>query len=296
MNDGPLVSVVVRTKDEAASIGRTLDLLAGQTVADRSEVIVVDSGSRDATVAIARDAGVRVIEMPASEFTYGRSLNIGAAAASAPIVIALSAHAFPPDERWLDRMLAAFADPSVACACGFDGDPTGRRLAGPRVQDAEDAMRYPYWGYSNVSGGFRADLWRQRPFREDMPGVEDKEWSWYWLQRGYVCVVDPALGVEHDHTDESVRERYRRWHREWLGIGMFVEIPPYRARDVVREWLTDTGGRRSKWRALLSPRRVAELVGTYRGRRAAAGTAPPPDSPRLVPRSHADVRVPALRD
>ena len=42
----PAVSVVIRAKDEAPSIGRTLDLLARQTIADRVETIVVDSGLR----------------------------------------------------------------------------------------------------------------------------------------------------------------------------------------------------------------------------------------------------------
>jgi rhamnosyltransferase len=291
-----VVSVVVRTKDEAASIGRTLELLAGQTVADRGEVIVVDSGSRDETVAIARAAGVRVIEIPAGSFTYGGSLNTGAAAATGGLVVALSAHAFPPDERWLERMVASFDDGRVACACGFEGDPDGRRLTGPRVQDADDALRHPYWGYSNTCGGFRAELWRQRPFREDMPGVEDKEWSWYWLQRGYVCVVDPTLGAHHDHSDEGVRERYDRWHREWLGMGMFVELPPYRLRDLAREWWADQAGRRSMARARLSPRRAAELAGTYMGRRAAANAPEAPDATRLVPAGRAGARMPPLRD
>jgi rhamnosyltransferase len=288
-------TVVVRTKDEAASIGRTLDLLAAQTAADRAEVIVVDSGSRDDTVGIARSAGVRVIEIPADSFTYGGSLNTGAAQAQGAIAIALSAHAFPTDATWLERMLATFDDHEVACACGWEGDPAGGRLHGPRVQDEDDALRHPYWGYSNSCGGFRLDLWRQRPFRDDMPGVEDKEWAWYWLRRGYVCVVDPALVVEHDHTDENVRERYDRWHREWLGLGMFVELPPYGVRHLAAEWWRGEG-RRSRLRARLSPTRLAELAGTYMGRRAAVRAAPAPDAPRLVPTSHADSRVPALRD
>src|SRR5919108_616760 len=53
-------SVIVRARDEAASIGRTLSLLARQTLVP--EVIVVDSGSRDDTVAIARDHGARAAQ------------------------------------------------------------------------------------------------------------------------------------------------------------------------------------------------------------------------------------------
>src|SRR5207249_4092205 len=73
----PLASVVIRTKDEAASIGRLLEILRSQTIADRLELIVVDSGSTDGTVDIAREHGVQPIEIPAESFTFGGSLNAG---------------------------------------------------------------------------------------------------------------------------------------------------------------------------------------------------------------------------
>jgi rhamnosyltransferase len=264
------LSVVIRAKDEAASIGTTLELLASQTVAAETEVIVVDSGSRDATVAIARDAGARIVEMPAARFTFGRSLNLGCAEARAPLVVALSAHAFPRDATWLERMEVAFEDERVACACGYPGGPEGELLTGPRVQDMADALRYPLWGYSNAAGAFRAELWRQRGFREDMPGSEDKEWAWYWLGRGYVTVVDPALEVEHDHFRDPPASLFGRARREAAGHSMFQELPPYTARDLVREWWTDQGGRKSMLRARLSPRRLAQLTGAYVGHREGA--------------------------
>jgi hypothetical protein len=93
------------------------------------------------------------------------------------------------------------------------------------------------------------------------------EWAWHWLEQGYVTVVDPALDVEHDHTHEGVRQKFRRQHREWKGMAMFAELPPYDLRDLLREWWTEDGGRRSMLRARLSPRRLAELAGGYLGRR-----------------------------
>jgi glycosyltransferase involved in cell wall biosynthesis len=260
-------SVVVRAKDEAASIGRTLALLSSQT-ADL-ETIVVDSGSRDETVAIARSAGVEVIEIPAVAFTYGYALNIGCERATAPAIIALSAHAFPLDEHWAERMVAALDDERVACAVGYGNDPRGRPIEGRWIQDIELARRFPRWGYSNGQGIFRAELWRRRRFREDMPGVEDKEWAWHWLERGYVTVVDPALIVDHEHHWEGVRKRFERERREWLGLGMFIDIPEELAPGIVREWWTELDGRSSRFRARLSPRRAAELAGKYLGCRAA---------------------------
>jgi rhamnosyltransferase len=266
----PVATVLIRTKDEAQSIGRLLELLAGQTVADRLETIVVDSGSSDGTVAIVRRAGVELIEMPAHEFTFGRSLNIGSAAASAPIVIALSAHAFPQDERWAERMVAAFDDERVACACGALGDPFGAPLVGPLKQDRQLAARAPFYGYSNAAGGYRTELWRRRAFREDMPGTEDKEWGWHWLNEGWLVVFDPALEVDHDHSHDPLPSVYERARREWVGFGMYLELPPYTLGALAREWWSELGGHATHRRARLSPWRCARLLGQYKGRRAAA--------------------------
>jgi rhamnosyltransferase len=228
---------------------------------------MVDSGSTDGTVAIARAAGVEPIEMPAHEFTFGRSLNVGSAAAGAPIVIALSAHAFPEDERWAERMVAAFDDERVACACGAMGDPFGQPLEGPLKQDLELARREPLYGYSNAAGAYRTELWRQRPFREDMPGTEDKEWGWHWLNEGRLVLFDPALMVDHDHSHDPMRSVYERARREWVGFGMYLDLPPYPLRALAREWWADTGGHASHARARLSPWRCARLLGKYAGRR-----------------------------
>jgi glycosyltransferase involved in cell wall biosynthesis len=259
-------SVVIRAKDEAAAIGRTLGLLAEQTLPH--EVIVVDSGSRDRTVAIARDHGAQVLEIPAAGFSFGGALNLGARASSAPVVVSLSAHAFPPDPEWLARTAAWFADTAVACAFGDVRDADGAPLVAPVRQDAAMLRAAPHWGYSNGAGAFRASLWSERGFREDMPGTEDREWSlWAMETHGAVCVIDPALAVEHDHAHDSLRACFARWEREARGYGMFLDLPPYGAGDLVREWWSDQGWHRSRARARLDPRRAARLAGKWRGRR-----------------------------
>ena len=230
----PLVSVVVRAKDEADAIGRTLDLVNEQTV--ESQLIVVDSGSTDGTAEIARERGAEVLWIPAEEFTFGGSLNLGTEHATAPVVVALSAHAYPRDERWLERMLDAFEDPKVACAVGAEFGPGGEQIVGRLRQDAELARSNPVVGYSNASGGYRRELWEDYRFRPDMPGTEDKEWSWHWLQRGYVCVLAPDLTVDHDHTKDPLRDTWVRARREWTGYGMYIDLPRYPVREALRDW------------------------------------------------------------
>lgn len=268
----PAVSVVVRAKDEAATIGRVLDLLEAQVLdGGEAQRIVVDSGSRDETPAIARDRGAQLIEVPAAEFTFGRALNVGADAARAPVVVALSADAFPLDPGWLARVVSTFDDPAVACASGDHAGPDHAPLAGPLRQDGELARRFPFWGYSNAAGGFRADLWRRRPFREDLPGCEDKEWSSHWLQQGHVAVIDPALAVEHDHSRGSLPYSFRRGRRESEGFAMYLDLPAQPPTAFLRSWFSSDLDRfSSPWRARLDPWRGAYLLGDWVGRRRGA--------------------------
>jgi rhamnosyltransferase len=265
----PLVRIVIRSKNEAAKIGVTLGRLAAQTIADRAEIVVVDSGSTDGTLEIARRAGVRVIAIPAESFTYGGSLNIGCRDAETPYLVALSAHAPPRDEHWLERLLEPFEDERVCGVCGYERAPDGSELKERLVQDEALADAYPFWGYSNSAGAFRTELWREHNFREDMPGTEDKEWAWYWLKRGRLVVVDPTFATDHNHDNEGAIKTFRRARSEWLGFGMYLDLGPYGPRELLHDWWQGLDGYPSHFRARIGRRRIVKLLGRWRGRKLA---------------------------
>ncbi len=270
----PDVTVIVRARDEEQPIARCLAFVDAQRTGSLEvEKVVVDNGSIDRTVELAAASGARVVSIPAAAFSFGAALNLGAANARGRLLVALSADAFVPDRDWLARLAEAFSDDRVACASGDRFSPEGRPLRAPVRQDVALARRHPGWGYSNGAGAFRAELWRRRAFREDLPGCEDQEWALHWLGEGYVCVVDPALVVDHDHSHDSLPDIYRRARREAHGIAMFVDMPPYGPRDLIREWWSDDRFYDSRLRARLSHRRLARLLGASAGRRRADGTA-----------------------
>lgn len=271
MSTDAKVSIVIRAKDEEASIGQALDLLAAQSDPP-DEVVVVDSGSRDGTARIAQTAGATLVQIPADSFSFGGALNVGCENASGELIVALSAHAFPRDPEWLTNLVKPFADERVACVCGQRHAPSGEPLTGPLSQDASLARCQFTIGYSNAAGAFRAELWRQRGFREDMPATEDKEWALYWLDRGYLSILDPHLDVDHDHSKDSLRDQYRRARREWQGYAIMLGgLPPHSIRDLISEWWTDQRTYRSLARARLSHRRAARLLGAYVGRQRGPG-------------------------
>src|SRR5207253_519729 len=113
---GEEATVIVRARDAAETIERTLQSLRAQTV--RAELLVVDSGSTDGTLEIAFRLADRVVQMPPEEFTFGRALNVGAHEAKGSIHFALSAHCFPERTDWIERSLAHYERADVAAPCG----------------------------------------------------------------------------------------------------------------------------------------------------------------------------------
>jgi rhamnosyltransferase len=234
---------------------------------------VVDSGSPDRTLEVARRLADRVIQIAPEHFTYGRALNIGAAVASAPVHFALSAHCFPHRRDWIECSLEHYRNPQVAGTAGYGRggpgeDRTGGRDGGGVVyQDLALLEAHPFQGLSSHAGSWRASLWERFPYNESMESAEDREWSWRVLKEGWVIALDPALGIATRHrTAEGLRHWYRISRRDVRAVATFMPLPPYRLSDLAREWW-DIGPlkRRFGLRARLSPWRALSLVARYHG-------------------------------
>jgi len=103
----PVVSVVVPARDAAFTIGSTLAGLAAQDRAP-DEVIVVDDGSSDATVALAEAAPVVTRVVRGTGAGPGAARNAGAAAASGNVLAFLDADC-EPQPAWLRAGIEALA-------------------------------------------------------------------------------------------------------------------------------------------------------------------------------------------
>ncbi len=113
------VCAIIPCLDEAEAIGPCVAAIQAQGIAD---VVVVDGGSRDATVAMGRAAGARVVIE--TQRGYGRALMAGVAATTAGILLFI-------DGDGSDRpdMFADVVGPVVRNEADF---VMGSRLKGPR--------------------------------------------------------------------------------------------------------------------------------------------------------------------
>jgi glycosyltransferase involved in cell wall biosynthesis len=275
------VSAVIRAKDKADSIRGAIASVQTQTVP--SEVIVVDSGSRDGTQQIAREMGAQVVAIPADAFTYGGAINTGVAASSAEFVLLLSAHCALPDPHWLETALRHFTDARVV---GVNG-AVNHHVRVDRALSAEErlavgAMReivvqdcpfYGFRGFSNSCSLVRRTTCMEFPFNEELIFAEDKEWANRVTQAGYQVVFDAALGVFSSHRRaEGYRSLYQRARKEGAVLTELLGERAWSLRKTVQYAALVFHGRSGIMRlAPFHPANLVEYAGRISGARSATG-------------------------
>lgn len=208
-----MISVVIPVKNGGPDLARCLEAIRAQRIDDAVELIVVDSGSTDDSVAIARSRSAQVLEIPAEKFNHGASRNLGAARASGELLVFVSQDAFPATSGWLDRLTAPLReDPQLAGVYGrqlaHDGavpperyfldflyGPNPRRQRAGGIHELSMATTL----FSNVNSAMPRALWSRFPFVEDIVMSEDQEWSRRVLLEGYEIAYRPEAAVKHSH-------------------------------------------------------------------------------------------------
>jgi rhamnosyltransferase len=202
--NSPQVSIVIRTRNEARFIGATLKRIFDQATTLNYEIIVVDSGSTDDTLAIARQYPVRLFEIAPIEFTYGYALNYGARLARSDCIVNLSAHCIPVDSCWLDQLITPLlSDHTVAATYGKQVPIRGHNPFEERA--TLDAFAIQRNGrikaiFSNANCAIRRKVWETHPFDEKAPFAEDFIWATQVSSDEFRIEYVEGASVFHSHA------------------------------------------------------------------------------------------------
>ena len=215
----PRCSVIIRAYNEEKHIGRLLTGISQQNLAD-IEVLLVDSGSVDNTVAIAfeLDANfpIRIVHIQPEEFTFGRSLNLGIKEASSDLIVMASAHVYPVYPDWLERLLAPFSDPRVGLVYGRQRGENHTWFSEQQIfarwYPEQSQLRQAHPFCNNANAAIRRSLWNQYPYDETLSGLEDLDWARWAMNQGYALsyVAEAEIVHVHNETPHGVYNRYRR--------------------------------------------------------------------------------------
>jgi rhamnosyltransferase len=235
----PRASVIIRTKNEAQRLSDVLNSLKSQDYDGGVEIIVVDSGSTDGTVEIAREHGARVIEMTPETFSFGRALNVGARASRGEFLVNISGHAVPVHNTYLQTLLAPYSDPNVVATFGRDlpfPDACPSQARDVETWFPSEQVEFGQY-FSNANSSVRRSAWEEQPWDETLPGAEDAHWAQQMLSRGYRIVYVPKALVYHSHSNSPLFV-YRRAVRETRGFKAFDQSRAgYDLAGALRFWL-----------------------------------------------------------
>lgn len=256
------VSLVIPVRDEAAAIDELLAGIAAQ-IRQPDEVVFVDGGSRDATVArlreaAMRDAKFRVVE--AGEATPGRGRNVGINEASGEwIALTDAGNRLEPD--WLARLVEVVRrDPAVEVVYGnfeIATDTFFERCAAlvyPPVKQErpEGRMRAP----AIVSSLLRREVWQRVGGFPDLRAAEDLMFMEEIERRGCRIAWEPRATVWWQ-LRPTLASTFRKFilysrHNVWAGRARYWHYGVLRQYVLVAPFVLLAALHRAWWLAAVA--------------------------------------------
>lgn len=191
----PSVSVIIPALNEEETVVSAIRSASAKRV--RVEVILVDSGSTDRTVALARECGAKIVHAGRGRAVQ---MNAGAACASGEFLVFLHADStLPPD--FAEQTVLALSDGDTALAAfrlSIDSPRKSLKWIA-RLANARSRHGLPY---GDQAFAVRADLFLRLGGYRDLPIMEDFALARALRRHGAIKILD-----------SSVTTSARRWMR-----------------------------------------------------------------------------------
>jgi O-antigen biosynthesis protein len=259
-----VVTVAIPVLNGARHLDEVLAAVRRQRVDREVEILIVDSGSTDGSLEIARRHGAVVHEISKSEFSHGGTRNKMMGLARGEHVAFLTQDATPAHDGWLAALLEGFEQADdVAAVFG----PHEARPDASHMIKAEMDRHFASWGnggreidvqrldtspegiaaYRDFPGQltFMSDVncaiarwaWQEVPYRE-VPYAEDQLLGRELIEAGFAKVFHPDARVLHSHDYPPVAF-FRRYFDEFRSLR---EVLGFRQPWGPRRTLNDVRG------------------------------------------------------
>ena len=248
--DHPKTSVVIPTYNAGYGFEKLLESISEQRTDFAYEILVVDSGSTDGTVDVARRFGATVHKIPKSEFNHGATRNLGITLSEGEYVALVVQDALPLDEHWLAALVENLErDELVAGVYGrqvpHPGSGALTRVLTGNLLAAASERREQYAGgtiayrrlspeqrwrlaaFDNVSSCVRRSIWEEIPF-DETNFAEDLRWGKRVVETGYKLVYEPRSVVFHSHERGAVYD-LRRYYVNARVLSELFGLEPVRS-------------------------------------------------------------------
>jgi rhamnosyltransferase len=221
------LSVALLTRNAGDLLERLLESVRGQVTDLSVEVIAIDSGSTDGTVATLESYGAEVTHLSPEKFDFGRTRDLAYQRTHGKIVVNLSQDAIPAHPRWLENLVRPLADPDVAVSCGKsvpDPDRAQAQFPWERngyfyfTREIRKFVRAYGRGVSFSNSAVRRSVWERLRF-DPQPLGEDFQFQKKVHAANLKMAFPDDAEVLHHHNYD-LRGLYGRCRNEGLALRM----------------------------------------------------------------------------
>ena len=273
-----LVSLVIRTLNEEVYLKELLSAIVNQKLDGFDlEIVIIDSGSTDATLSIAESFSARITHISKEEFTFGRSLNMGSDFADGDILVYVSGHCIPSTNQWLCNLVKPILD-------GIAQYTYGRQIGRDTTKYSERKIFNKYFPpmskipqsdffCNNANSAIARDTWSKFKFNEQVTGLEDMELSKRLCEQGGKVAYVAEACVFHIH-DEQWGQTRRRYERESIALQVIMPEVHINLMDMIRYiWVSVVSDSQAALRERCFKKefigivkfRLAQFTGSFRG-------------------------------
>lgn len=200
-----MISVVIRTKNQARALAFLLKNLRERYAHDIDEIIVIDNLSTDNSKEIIELYNAKLVTI--REFSYGGSANLAAESAKNPIVVLFSAHSYPVSHDFFKVIIEKFAGRDDLAGVRCLHSPNDYRNYVSGISSEEDPNKS---GLIFSGSAFYKPIWEKIPFDHTVTTFEDKDWTVKVLKVGYKIEFAPAIfSYEIKRSRKQLFQRYK---------------------------------------------------------------------------------------
>lgn len=199
----PLVSIIIRTKNEERWIDHCLNAITTQSIKDY-EIILVDNNSDDRSVKIAKKYTDKIINV--TDFYPGKAINEGVRASSGKFIVIVSGHCIPKNNMWLEHLIEPLETDQTGLLAGVYGRQEPLSSSSPLdkrdltvVFGLDERTQKKDSFFHNANSALTRDMWNKFPFDEKTPNIEDRLWGAHVIKNGYHIFYTPRASVYHYH-------------------------------------------------------------------------------------------------
>jgi rhamnosyltransferase len=221
-------SVIIRTLNEEKYLQELINAIKEQKIdlEDEIEIILVDSGSTDQTLEIAKKNNLKIVFIKKEVFSFGRSLNIGCRASNGELLVFISGHCIPVNTNWLLNLCLSLknggSDYNYGKQIGVDTSYYSEHQYFKKFFPSSNKdVLFNGFFCNNANSAIKRNVWEKYKFNENITGLEDMYLTQQITQDNMKVSYIPEASVKHIHQ-ENFKQIKNRYERESIALRWII--------------------------------------------------------------------------